>query len=160
MTKLSTDGGVMTLTTPQLDPAGHRPAAGWAPAAPQAHQRVFRAQPGQVREARRFLAAILAGTPVAEDVVLCVSELASNCVNHSASGRRGGSFTVRADVRDGDYVWLEVGDEGGRWREPAHRDRMHGLGIVRELAAEVGVAGHEFTGWVVWARFDWPGTGG
>ena len=179
MTKLPTDGGIMTLATTQLYPAGHRPAPDWAPAdgwvpaagraaaagwataaAPQTHQRAFRARPDQVREARRFLAAILAGTPVEEDVVLCVSELASNCVNHSASGRRRGRFTVRADIRDGDYVWLEVGDEGGRWREPAHRDRMHGLGIVRQLAAEVGVAGHEFTGWVVWARFDWPGTGG
>ncbi|HZC62755.1 MAG TPA: ATP-binding protein [Streptosporangiaceae bacterium] len=151
----------MSLTTPQLYPAGHRPGAGLAPAAaPQTHQRAFRARPGQVQEARRFLAAILAGTPVEEDAVLCVSELASNCVNHSASGRRGGSFTVRADVRDGDYVWLEVEDEGGRWREPAHYDRMHGLGIVGQLAAELGIAGSEFAGWVVWARLNWPGTDG
>ena len=36
---------------------------------------------------------------------------------------------------------------------------MHGLGIVRQLAAELGVAGSELTGWVVRARFDWPGAG-
>jgi anti-sigma regulatory factor (Ser/Thr protein kinase) len=138
-------------------------------ARPGTHERSFPARPHQVREARRFLAAILAGAPVADDAVLCVSELASNCVIHSVSGRRGGThsvsggrigtFTVRAEVHEGDYVWLEVSDEGGRWRDPGHQDRLHGLGIVGELAAELGMAGSEFTGWVVWARFDWPGRG-
>ena len=150
----------MTSASPGLHAAG-RPAAwgGTVAAPPGIHERTFPARASQVGEARRFLAAVLAGAPVADDVVLCVSELASNCVIHSASGRRSGTFTVRAEVCEGDYVWLEVSDEGGRWRDPGHQDRLHGLGIVGELAAELGMAGSEFTGWVVWARFDWPGAG-
>lgn len=32
------------------------------------------------------MARLLAGTPVADDAVLCVSELAGNCVSHSFTG--------------------------------------------------------------------------
>jgi serine/threonine-protein kinase RsbW len=150
----------MTLATPGLYPAGHPSGAGGTLAvAPRTHERSFPARPDQVGEARRFLAAIVAGAPVAEDAVLCLSELASNCVIHSVSGQCGGSFTVRVQVRDGESVWIEVADEGGRWRDPGHHDRLHGLGIVGELAAELGIAGSEATGWVVWARLNWPGAG-
>jgi serine/threonine-protein kinase RsbW len=124
-----------------------------------AYEQAFPARPEQVGAARRFVARLLAGTPVADDAVLCVSELASNCVSYSVSGRPGGTFTVRVEPHDGDYVWLEVADQGGPWRPSAPDGRMHGLEIVRRLASESGVAGSVFTGWEAWARLDWPGRG-
>ena len=64
------------------------------------HQRAFPARPEQVAEARQFVRGLLGGCPVADDAVLCVSELAGNCVTHSASGQLGAVFTVRAEVHD------------------------------------------------------------
>lgn len=97
------------------------------------------------------------GCPVADDAVLCLSELASNSVVHSASRQPGGTFTVRARVREGEYVRIEVEDAGGPWNEHAHGDsRLHGLGIVRELAGSCGIRGNASTGWIAWAQLSWP----
>src|ERR1700751_5329023 len=126
---------------------------------PGAHQRALPARPEQVAEARRFVRRLLGGCPVADDVVLCVSELAGNCVTHSTSGQLGAVFTVRAEVHEGDYVWLEVADGGGLWGEAERDGRPHGLDIIGALASESGVAGSAWTGWVVWARLDWPPSG-
>ena len=126
---------------------------------PRTREQVFPARPEQVSVARRFVAGLLAGTPVADDAVLCVSELAGNCVSHSVSGCPGGTFTVRVELHDGDYVWLEVTDQGGPWCPSAPDGRVHGLEIVRRLASESGVAGGVFAGWEAWARLDWPGRG-
>jgi hypothetical protein len=124
---------------------------------PHTFTRSFPAQPDQVREARAFLRAALEGCPVADDAVLCVSELAANAVLHSASGKPGGRFTVRAEVHPGNYVWVEVEDNGGAWNQHPHRDgRPHGLDIVRALATDSGIDGDPVTGWVTWARLDWP----
>lgn len=123
------------------------------------HQRAFPARPEQVAEARQFVRGLLGRGPVADDAVLCVSELAGNCVTHSASGQLGAAFTVRAEVHEGDYVWLAVADGGGRWGEPEQDGRPHGLDIIGALASESGVAGSARTGWVVWARLDWPRPG-
>lgn len=115
--------------------------------------RTFPAVPGQVREARGFLADILVGCPVADDAILCLSELASNCVLHSASRQPGGRFTVRAEV-GGNYVRIALHDNGGPWIHHRYGDeRRHGLDIVRSLAAESGVHGDAVTGWISWARF-------
>jgi hypothetical protein len=126
---------------------------------PGTAEQVFPARPEQVGAARRFVAGLLAGGPMVHDAVLCVSELAGNCVSHSVSGCPAGTFTVRVEQHDGDYIWLEVADQGGPWRPLAPDGRMHGLEIVRRLASESGVAGSMFTGWEAWARLDWPGHG-
>ncbi len=142
-------------------PGGLRAARGTALAGPTSSgERVFAACPEQVSAARRFVARFLAGAPVADDAVLCVSELAGNCVSHSLSGHLGGTFTVRVELYDGDYLWLEVTDQGGPWRPVVPDGRVHGLEIVRRLASDSGVAGSLFTGWEAWARLDWPGCGG
>jgi hypothetical protein len=63
---------------------------------------------------------------------------------------------VRAEVRHGDYVRIEVCDEGGPWNERPGPDRWaHSLAFVRTLADESGV--DALTGWVAWARLAWPG---
>ena len=60
-------------------------------------------------------------------------------------------------MRDGDYLWLEVEDNGGPWEERARRDDCsHGLDIIRALAADCGRDGDAHTGWVMWVRLDWP----
>lgn len=120
---------------------------------------VFAASADQVRHARRFAEAVLAGWPAASDVVLVVSELATNAVVHSASGG-GGRFWVHLEAFPGEYVWIEVCDEGGPWTgRDGGDERPHGLDIVRELAADSGVDGDPRTGWIVWARLDLPRPG-
>jgi hypothetical protein len=145
----------MTLAATGLCSAGGAALAG----PPRSREQVFPARPEQVSAARRFVAGLLAGTPVADDAILCVSELTGNCVSHSVSGCPGGIFTVRVELYDGDYVWLEVADQGGPWRPSLPDGRVHGLEIVRRLASDSGVAGSVFAGWEAWARLDWPGRG-
>jgi Histidine kinase-like ATPase domain len=126
-------------------------------ATPTKREQVFPARPDQVRIARTFMASVLAGCPVADDAILCVSELAANCCLHSASREAGGTFTVRAEIHDSGYVRIEVEDSGGPWTARAHRDgRAHGLEIVRALATDSGVDGGPLTGWIAWARLDVP----
>ena len=118
--------------------------------------RTFRACPDQVSQARSFLRRVLADCALVDDVVLICSELCTNAVVHSASAGPGGQFTVRAEVREGDYVWLEVEDQGGRWRPAASSDeRGRGLEIVAKLADYWDVRGDD-TARVVCARLDWP----
>src|SRR5208283_6006013 len=62
----------------------------------------------QVRHARAFVARFLDGHPAADDAILLVSELAANACAHSASGRPGGVFMVRAQVSDGGRAYVEV----------------------------------------------------
>jgi hypothetical protein len=138
----------MTDTASHQSPRATPPAQTWT--------REFPARPDQVGQARRFLALALEGCPVADDAVLCLSELASNSVLHSCSRRPGGAFTVRAEARHGYYVRVEVQDEGGPWNKRPHADgRPHGLAIVRALAVDSGTDGDALTGWTAWARLDW-----
>jgi hypothetical protein len=125
-----------------------------------AWSQAFPALPAQVREARHFLRAALDGCPAADDAILCVSELVANSCLHSASAKAGGTFIVRAEVHEGDYLWIEVEDGGGPWEEHTHDDgHPHGLGIVSALASDWGIDG-DCRSRAVWARFDWPAAHG
>jgi serine/threonine-protein kinase RsbW len=95
----------------------------------------------QITQARRFLAGFLAGLPLADDAVLCLSEVATNSVIHSNSGRIGGHFTVTAERHDDGRVRFEVEDEGGAWieREKSEGQPSLGLLIVGQLAREWGI---------------------
>ena len=131
--------------------AANLPAA----AAPPVTARVFDGDAGQVRAARRFLAGLLDGCPAADDALLCVSELATNSVLHSRSGRPGGRFTVRAAVRAGS-VRVEVTDEGGPWGHERDGDGQSGRGlvIVGELAGRWG-RDEGGAGRTAWFEIDW-----
>ena len=130
-------------------------AANLPAAAPAVTGRVFPGEAWQVREARRFLAGVLDGCPAAGDALVCVSELATNAVLHSRSGRPGGRFTVCAAARPGN-VRVAVADEGGPWRQERDGDGQsgHGLLIVRELASRWGWD-EGGAGRTLWFEIDW-----
>ncbi len=56
-------------------------------------RRAFRGQRDQVAHARKFVRAALGSVPVVDEAVLLVSELCTNALLHTASGR-GGTFEV------------------------------------------------------------------
>ena len=120
--------------------------------------RTFLANAQQVGEARRFLSAILDGSPAADDAVLCLSELASNAITHSNSRRPGGIFAVSVQVSAG-CLHVEVHDEGGPWNQPAHSGNgTHGRGllIVERLTRAWGRTGDCVAGWRVWFEMERP----
>lgn len=121
------------------------------------YRRVFEAVPAEVGQARRFLAGILGDCAVAADAITCLSELAANACLHSASGRAGGTFTVRVLILGGGRVRIEVADDGGPWVTRVHGDgRSHGLAIVASLARDSGVCGDAIAGRTSWATFAYP----
>ncbi|MDX6335913.1 MAG: hypothetical protein QOG05_3253 [Streptosporangiaceae bacterium] len=119
------------------------PLIGWS--------RTFPATPQQAGEARRFLAAILDGSPAADDAVLCLSELVTNATLHSRSCEPGGHLTVRVQAHSR-CVRVEVHDQGGPWTGAAPADGQNGRGllIVDQLARAWGRTGDEAAGWITW----------
>ncbi len=113
--------------------------------------RIFAGVLASVTSARRFVVEALGQVPkpLLDAVELMVSELASNCVQHTAA-----EFEVCV-VRDERTLRVEVTDTGRGLpvlRQPAAADlRGRGLVIVKELADEWGIvpqAGE--TGKMVW----------
>jgi anti-sigma regulatory factor (Ser/Thr protein kinase) len=76
----------------------------------------------QIRVVRADLRVLLDDCPIADDVILCASELATNAAIHSRSRLPGGTLTVRASVSPEYHVLIEVEDNGGpglqRYRSP------------------------------------------
>jgi anti-sigma regulatory factor (Ser/Thr protein kinase) len=112
----------------------------------------FPAEPRSVRSARQFVAETLRELPAdfVEDVLLLVSELATNSVNHAQS-----PFTLGLEL-DGRAVRIEISDDAGelpRKRAPLVDEPYgRGLHIVDSLAESwgVGIAAHGGkTIWVV-----------
>src|SRR5262249_61401316 len=56
-------------------------------------RKVFRGEDRQLGAMRRWLASLLSAVPARDDVTLVATELASNAICHTASGR-GGGFTL------------------------------------------------------------------
>lgn len=112
--------------------------------------------PGSVEHismVRADLRALLQDCPVADEVILCASELAANAARHSYSRLPGGTFTVRAAVhRSRRSVRVEVEDNGGPWIcAPDDSTGHHGLDILRALAKEWGITG-DHAARTIWAR--------
>lgn len=108
-----------------------------------------------IRRVRADLRQVLRDCPMADDVIMCASELAANAALHSNSRLPGGTFTVRITVSPDAYARITVEDNGGPWT-PAVTDPTghHGLDIVRALASEWGIDGDHTTR-TIWATFDW-----
>lgn len=119
--------------------------------------RSFPATADQIREARRFLATILGGRPLADEALLCLSELVTNSLQHSHSARSGGTVTVRVALRQHQLL-VEVKDQGGPWRTSPHPDgqRGRGLQIVGQLADAWHITGDGITTRTVCFRMDLP----
>jgi anti-sigma regulatory factor (Ser/Thr protein kinase) len=123
---------------------------------PPGHRESAVIYPGNIRyisAVRAQLKPLLRGCPRADDVILCTSELAANAALHSYSSRPGGVFTVRAEVSPGDYIRVEVRDNGGPWTVITPL-QGHGLDIVRTLATSWGIDSAN-RGRCIWARFAW-----
>lgn len=110
------------------------------------------ATPGQVAEARRFVASFVADPVLADDAVLCLSEVATNAVIHSNSRDAGGRFTVSAERYSDGRLRVEVQDQGGRWIERAKPEGQQHLGllVVGRLASAWGIEGDGFRHRMVW----------
>ena len=124
-------------------------------------RRVFPGASGQVGRARLFVGDVLDGCPVADDAVLLTSELVTNAIAHTASGR-GGKVIVtvyRADTR----VRVEVKDDGSDQAPVVHpvgeaRESGFGLGLVELMADCWGHCGGR-RGRVVWFMLEWKTNG-
>lgn len=127
-------------------------------AAPLCWRRVFPGAAVQVRAARRFVACLLDGRPLLDDVLLTVDELVVNALRHTRSGRAGGAFTVVVLLCADGRVTVSVSDQGGP-DEPVARDAGplaesgRGLRTVSLTAAGWGWYGNE-SGRTVTAVFD------
>ncbi|MEU7578542.1 ATP-binding protein [Streptomyces sp. NPDC041068] len=110
--------------------------------------------PEEVSRARRWTRDILAGSPLAEDAELIVSELSANAILHTASGKKSGSFHLAVAVSP-QVVALSVTDDGGTETAPKTEHPSgevahgRGLGIVDFIAHRVVVhdtlGGHTVT---------------
>lgn len=124
---------------------------------PSCLSRTFLGSPASIVEARRFTTMVLSGWPEADDAELIISELATNAIRHSRSGRFGGQFTVSIRTQ-GKRLWLGVLDEGGAHSPhplsaQSDEEGGRGLALVAGLAANWGVTGDD-TGRIVWAVVD------
>jgi anti-sigma regulatory factor (Ser/Thr protein kinase) len=123
-------------------------------------RRVFPGSGDQVGRARQFVGQVLGGCPAADDAVLLTSELVTNAITHTASGRDGKIVVTvyRADTR----VRVEVRDDGSD-QVPVLRpyglaeESGCGLGLVELMAHCWGYRGGR-RGRIVWFMLEWkPG---
>jgi hypothetical protein len=113
-------------------------------AIPPRFLRAFPGHPDQVAEARHYVARALASCPAVADAILLTSELATNAVQHSATGL-GGTFAVAISHGPG-RVRLTVTDDGSPGRPLiAAADELstsgRGLILVDCLAIRWGYTG-------------------
>jgi anti-sigma regulatory factor (Ser/Thr protein kinase) len=118
--------------------------------------RIFAAQPDQVAEARAFLGRILHGCPMTYEAKVICSELFTNSIRHSRSALPGGQVTIRAEVCEREYTWLEVEDQAGDWTNSnPDGESGRGLEIVAALADYWDIRTRDPRR-MVCARLDWP----
>ncbi|MEG3626884.1 ATP-binding protein [Streptomyces poriticola] len=137
------------------------------PRCPVSRERLFRRERRSVPAARAFAWVTLADWEAcgrADDVLLCVSELATNALVHGVPPGRG--FLLKVIGYGDGCVRIEVHDSGGGvpavpssapGSEPGEGGR--GLVLVSELSDKWGV-GERSPGKVVWCEFEgrrWEG---
>jgi anti-sigma regulatory factor (Ser/Thr protein kinase) len=121
---------------------------------------VFPGDEGQLGSLRAWLTSLLPECAARDDVASVATELSSNAIRHTASGRSGW-FAV-------EVIWLgkpaavrvAVSDGGAPSEPQVINDPLaesgRGLMLVRGLATRTGIAGDE-RGRVVWADIPWAG---
>jgi anti-sigma regulatory factor (Ser/Thr protein kinase) len=122
-----------------------------------AQSRMFARSARSVGKARDFVAAAVRAGDRADDIRVCVSELATNALRHTPAGHL---FLVRVLAQE-HLVHVEVHDAGDgepHVCSPADTDdRGRGLLLVAALADDWGTADRNGPGKVVWAAFKVPG---
>ena len=115
-------------------------------------------RPERVREARQFVARMLGDAHAQADVaVLLTSELMTNAVRHSRSGRPGGTVELVVAAKAADFM-VSVIDGGSDLTTPepgnsAGGENGHGLLLVASLSDDWGHDTDADTGrTVVWFR--------
>jgi len=126
-------------------------------AAARAKRRVFPGRPEQVAHARRFVARALAGCSVTGEAILCVSELATNALLHTASGNEGEFEVIVQQGRS--WIRIAVTDEGSSTTPTpraldATSEDGRGVGLVALIAERWGQRGNEH-GRTVWFELRW-----
>jgi len=140
------------------------------------HARVFAGVLAQVPEARAFTARALAGCPAGarDALLLCVTELAANAVEHSASGEDG-AFTVEVSRPADGVAYVAVTDAGaarGAAKGPLAAGSLdaaldgtvvddipesgRGLALVAAFSSRWGCCDVCGGGRMVWAEATWP----
>jgi len=133
-----------------LPPAAGGRRGGW-------WEDAFRGCADQLKSVRATVDQFLAGCPMADDIVLLMSELAGNAVRHSRSGRDGGTFTALLLDVPGQYVLGEIVDGGSDWDGDLRRSSRDasGLYFLLALSEACGVSGGKH-GRAVWFRMHYP----
>jgi hypothetical protein len=107
---------------------------------------------------RRWLSALLPECPARGDLLSVATELGSNALEHTASGRQGGWFAVEVTWHQS-MVLVGVADCGGpaepRVIDDPDGERGRGLLLVRGLSMRTGWTGDP-RGRLVWAQLAWP----
>ena len=122
------------------------------PAAAHRARHMLRAHARHIGDARGALKALLNGSPITDDVLLCASEVVTHSVVHGDSDDFPGYYTLSADLHDDGHVRVEVEDAGCPWPGLIRAAGDCGLGllILRELASNWGVEGNGRGSWTVW----------
>jgi Histidine kinase-like ATPase domain len=121
----------------------------------------FKGEERQLGVMRRWLASLLPECEARDDVISVATELASNAIRHTASGR-GGWFAVEVTWHRS-VVQVAVADCGGPGEPHAVDDpegeQGRGLLLVEALSARTGCIGDQ-RGRLVWAQVAWPNPDG
>lgn len=121
-------------------------------------RRVFPGEERQLGILRRWLASLLPECPARDDLTSIATELGSNALQHTASGKPGGHFAVEVTWHNA-VVQVAVADCGGRGEprviDDVDGERGRGLLLVQRLSARTGWTGDP-QGRLVWAEVIWP----
>ena len=107
--------------------------------------RIFDGKPESIGQARGFARTILDGHVLADDAELVISELGTNAVTHTGTGKPGGRFVVELEVHPA-HVWVAVVDMGAETEptltgcDPSSQAQVDGRGLllVEALSAKWG----------------------
>jgi hypothetical protein len=110
------------------------------------------AHTSHIGDARSALKALLNGSPITDDVVLCASEVVTHSVVHGDSEDRLRHYTLSAELFDDGHIRVEIEDASRPWPALMRAAGDGGLGllILRQLASGWGAEGNGRGSWTVW----------